>query len=203
MKSLNNNILFTGGSGYLASGLIQKIKINNTVTHYSGDVRTLHEIDTSPDIICHFASPSDNLEFKDTYKTSTTIIEGTINMVNIAKKYGAKLVFASTMGVYTSRYDNIYTTCKSAMEHYIKSVYNNYIILRIPRVYSKCRKKGLMRQIKEGTIPEKDMSNNIYYITLEDFVKQTIPVLDCTGITHEYEITQNKSIGEIKRWLEK
>ena len=136
MKSINNNILFTGGSGYLASGLIQKIKTNNTISYYNGDVRTLHEIYTTPDIICHFASPSDNLEFEDAYKTSTTIIEGTVNMVSIAKKYKAKLVFASTMGVYTSHHDNIYTTCKSAMEHYIRSVYNNYIILRIPRVYA-------------------------------------------------------------------
>ena len=201
----NQQILVSGERGYLASALINKLEESNTIILHGFDVRTNHAYHEqwSPDVILHFASPSESLEFQDKDKTCSTIIQGTINMLHLCQKFSAKIVFASTMGVYNGNMDNIYTTSKLAMENYIKSIYNNYIILRIPRVYSKCRKKGLMRQIRDNTIPAKDMEKEIEYITLRDFVDQTLPILIQTNITHEYKITQKKSIREIKQWIEK
>ena len=60
-----------------------------------------------------------------------------------------------------------------------------------------------MRQINENIIPEKDMDNNIEFITIKDFIEQTLSILDYNNITHEYKITQNKSIRDIKQWIEK
>ena len=201
----SQNILVTGERGYLASGLINRLEEYNTIIPYGFDVReyyVYHEVNP-PTMILHFGSPSDVLEFQDSDKTSSTIIQGTINMIRLCRKSNTKIVFASTMGVYDSSMDNVYTTSKLAMENYIKSVYNNYIILRIPRVYSKCREKGLMRQIRDNTISVEDMDKEIEYITLQDFVDQTLPILIQTNITHEYKITHKKSIREIKQWIEK
>ena len=192
----NKNILVTGESGYLATALIKQLK-NNNIISFNGDVRE-YKAFSNIDMVLHFASPSDGFEFKDKQRTASTIIKGTVNLLEVAKYNDAKFVFASTMGVYRPAIDDIYCTCKLAMENYIKSVYNNYIVLRIPRVYSKCRQKGLMRQIKENLIPERDMKKRIEFITLSDFIAQTLSVLDMTNIIHEYSITQRKTIQEIK-----
>ena len=153
------------------------------------------------DMILHFASPSDNEEFNDIHKTSTTIIDGTINMVKIAQANKCKLVYASTMGVYNPLLTDTYCICKAAMDNYIRSVYNNYIILRIPRVYSKCRKKGLMKQIKNKSIPESDYNNVIKFISLESFVQQTLPVLTNHNQVLEYDVNMSMSIREIEQWV--
>lgn len=191
--------LFTGGErGYLASVLKH---------HLSGDILDYGDIlIDNPDIhafdnMYHFAGPSDLYDFKEPTRVIDIIVNGTINMLNLTKKHSGKFIFASTAGVLQP--DNIYCHCKLLMENYIKSTYNNYIILRIPRVYSKCRKKGLMRQIRDNTIPQGDMNNIVEYITLQDFIKQTKPILCETNITHEYTITNRNTIQEIKQWIEK
>lgn len=198
---VNKQILVTGGNGYLASNLIRTLDKDNTIILYDGDVCVYKQY-SDIDVILHFASPSDIYGFSDQKKTVTTIVDGTLNMLKIAINNSAKLIYASTMGIHSIDLSNdFYSSCKLAMEHYIKSVYNNYIILRIPRVYSKCRKKGLMRQIRENTIPDDDMSNSIEYITIEDFVDQTTPILDYANVVHEYKITQTRTISEIKNWI--
>jgi nucleoside-diphosphate-sugar epimerase len=198
----NKNILVTGARGYLASALINKLEKYNTIIPYEFDVRDTIDESSAPNMILHFACPSDDFEFLDKQKTASTIINGTVNLLEVAKYNNAKFVFASTMGVYRPAIDDIYCTCKLAMENYIKSVYNNYIVLRIPRIYSKCRQKGLMRKIRDYMIPEQDMKKQIEYVTLDDFVSQTLPILTKTNITHEYNITQKRSIREIKQWVE-
>ena len=197
---MNRVVFITGGRGYLAGGLYNILCDTENCRIHHGDVRqSVHYQDIST--ILHFASPSEHPEFLDRSRTRSTIINGTLNMLELAKQNDAKFVFASTMGVCDVQPDNIYTSCKLKMENYIKSVYNNYIILRIPRVYSKCRKKGLMRRIRDNTVPEADMDRMIEFITLDDFIVQTLPVLPKCNITHEYEITQRRSIREIKQWI--
>ena len=191
--------LVTGFNGYLANELIRNLSRHDIVL-YRHDVRDLHMY-SDIDMILHFASPSDNEEFNDIHKTSTTIIDGTMNMVKIAQANKCKLVYASTMGVYNPLLTDTYCICKAAMDNYIRSVYNNYIILRIPRVYSKCRKKGLMKQIKNKSIPESDYNNVIKFISLESFVQQTLPVLTNHNQVLEYDVNMSMSIREIEQWV--
>lgn len=192
-------ILVTGFNGYLANELIRNLSRHDIVL-YDHDVRDLHMYN-GIDTILHFASPSDKEEFKDTHKTLTTIINGTLNMIKIAQANKCKFVYASTMGVYAPSLTDVYCACKAVMDNYIRSVYNNYIILRIPRVYSKCREKGLMKQIKNKSIPEVDYSNVIEFITLDDFVQQTLPVLSRSNYVLDYDITMSMSIREIEQWV--
>jgi len=192
-------ILVTGFNGYLANELIRNL-FRHDIVLYRHDVRDLHMY-SDIDMILHFASPSDNEEFNDTHKTSTTIIDGTINMVKIAQTNKCKLVYASTMGVHNPLLTDTYCICKAAMDNYIRSVYNNYIILRIPRVYSKCRSKGLMKQIKNKSIPESDYNNVIKFISLESFVQQTLPVLSNHNQVLEYDVNMSMSIREIEQWV--
>ena len=193
-------ILITGHKGYLGSGLCDQLSQDNNIIRYVGDVRTITP-HTNIDMVIHMAGPSDIYDFTDTAKTSTTIIDGTINLLNIARSNNCKFVFASTLGVkYIESTDDIYLTCKLAMENYIKSSYNNYIILRIPRVYSKCRTKGLMKQIRDMTVPSEDADTAIEFITKDQFIYQTRAILHKQNITPEYNIHNNKTIGQIKQW---
>ncbi|MAF36188.1 hypothetical protein CL622_03665 [archaeon] len=192
------NILVTGEYGFLASALIDSLtKIHNLIM-YDHDVRYYKSFENI-DIILHFASPSDRVEFTNREKVTTTIIDGTINMVNIAKENNAVLVFASTMGVYTYDIDDVYCSCKRAMEHYILSTCDRYVILRIPRVYHKTRDKGLMRLLRTGNVSEEQMCNNVEFLDLSEFTKQTVRALrDNTNQIFEYNNMQNKSVQEIK-----
>ena len=192
------NTLVTGHSGYLCGSLMKHIPGN--IIKYTGDVRSYKQY-SDIDTVIHFAGPSDTFDFSDRKKTVTTIVDGTINLLKIAKLNSAKFVFASTMGVYHTATDDLYGSCKLAMEQYIKNTHNDYIILRIPRVYSKCRSKGLMKKIRRNMIPLHDHNKIIEYITLQEFIDQTKNILYKQNIIHEYNITNSKTIGELIEWV--
>jgi dTDP-4-dehydrorhamnose reductase len=189
--------LVTGFNGYLASNLC-KVLQHDTVM-YNSDVRNLIEFDNINTIL-HFACPSDVKEFEDVAKTTTTIIHGVSNMINIANKNNAKLVYASTMGVYHIDVCDAYSSCKLAAEFLIKSTCRKYLILRIPRVYSPCRRKGLMRQLREGTVNPDDMHRSVEYLPLTDFLIQTKNILNEHNIVYEYINTRVETIEQIKNW---
>lgn len=198
---IGKNILVTGWRGYLASNLIKSISHNNNIILFEGDVRCSKAYDNI-DLVLHFASPSDRVEFLDVARTSSTIIEGTINILNIARSNNCRFVFASTLGVCYLDDDCVYKISKLAMEKYIMSMYNNYVILRIPRVYSKCRRKGLIRQLRDDIVPVTDYDKQIEYITINDFVDQTKHVLFTQeNMIHNYTITNKQTIGNIKQWI--
>jgi len=197
----DKHILITGDRGYLGGALKSALSQHNTILCVDRDVRDCVSIDHDHvDVVLHFASPIDNT---DVSRTASSIITGTMNMLNICKQYDAKFVFASTMGVYGHETDDVYCSCKLAMENYITSLYNNYIILRIPRVYSECRNKGLIKLIKDDNINQQDMHKIIDFITLRDFVDQTLPVLEQKNYIHEYNITHHESIKQIVSWVKK
>jgi nucleoside-diphosphate-sugar epimerase len=190
--------LITGANGYLASNLYNHIQ--GPKIKFEGDVRNYREYSNVKTIL-HFASPSDIYGFQDKEKLVTTILNGTVNILKLAKHTGAKLVFASSMGVININVNDVYISCKLAAEHLIQHTYQNYIILRIPRVYSPCRKGGLMRQLREKIVPSSDKCKYIEFITLDDFIEQTLPILNSTNIVHEYDITQSMTIHDIERWI--
>ena len=200
---MKDSILITGHDGFLIGGLSEYLHNKYNVYKLDCDVRDdITSVYNNIQIVIHFASPSDDIEFKDKNKTVTTIVDGTINLLNLASKLNAKFVFASTLGVTVHDPDNIYTTTKLAMEHYIVNTYNNYVILRIPRVYDKTRKKGLMRKIRNNLISDSDMNKTVDYITLDCFVEQTKHALSLCNSIYNYNITYNKTIKDIKKWIQ-
>ena len=85
------------------------------------------------------------------------------------------------------------------MEKYIKENYNNWVILRIPRVYDKSRKKGLMKKLRLNLVPEEDMNNKIEFLTLDKFINQTLKVDNQRNIVYNYKDLYCKKIKSIKK----
>ncbi|HLE09643.1 MAG: hypothetical protein A2404_15965 [Bdellovibrionales bacterium RIFOXYC1_FULL_39_130] len=190
----SSNILITGESGFLMSALAPSL-IGNVIKGY-GDIR-LKKNYNNLQIVMHFAGPSDELDFKNTSKTATTMINGTINALEVAKTNKAKFVFASSMAA--TFVENNYGAYKLAMEHYIQDTYDNYLILRIPRVYGGGRKKGLMRKIRDNLVPKHDMQKLVQFIDIHDFIEETINCLSLKNEIYTYKNYRVHTIDEIKK----
>ena len=187
--------LFTGAEkGFLGSNIKKNIK--GVCLDY-GNILEKNIFLSKFDIIYHFAGPSDEFDFKDSKKTLNTIINGTINMLELAKKNKAKFIFASTKGVENP--NNLYCYSKLLMEKYIQDNYDDWVILRIPRVYDKSRKKGLMKKLRLDLVPEEDLTNKIEYLTLNNFINQTIKVVNQRNIVYNYSNLYCKTILDIKK----
>jgi nucleoside-diphosphate-sugar epimerase len=182
--------LVTGSRGFLCGHLCKHLI---DPLDY-GDVLHYYYIDHIGTVY-HFAGPSDDYDFKDANKTLNTIVNGTLNMLNVAKHNQAKFIFASTAGVENP--NNVYCYSKRLMEQYIIDNYDNYVILRIPRVYDSSRKKGLMKKLRLGHVAQNDLSNVTHYITLDSFLEQTMNAIHYKNIIYNYNNIQSNSIQEI------
>ena len=182
--------LVTGSRGFLCGHLCKHLP--NTLDY--GNILNYYNINYV-NAVYHFASPSDDYDFADSNKTIDTIVNGTINMLKVAQKNNAKFIFASTLGVESP--NNVYCYSKLLMEKYIIDNYDNYVILRIPRVYDKGRKKGLMKKLRLHQISETEMQNTVNYITLPEFLQQTLTIINHRNIIYNYNNVQINSIREI------
>ena len=189
--------VFTGAEkGFLGSNL--KKEINGWNVDYGDILVDNFYLPSKIDNVFHFAGPSDDFDFADEAKTIQTIINGTINVLNLAKKNNSKFIFASTLGVETPT-ENIYCISKFLIEEYIKNNYDNWIILRIPRVYDRTRNKGLMKKLRLDLVPQKDMTNQIEFLTLFDFIEQTLEVVNERNIVYNYKDLHCDTIANIKK----
>lgn len=200
-------ICVTGSNGFIGSGLINRLQRTNQVDQYVDDVRDTEKFNSVPsmDILIHLACPSDRYGFKNRERLATSLVDGTINAINVAKKHNAILLYASTMGVYQLDVDTMYRVGKLAMEQYIQSVYTKYIILRIPRVYDMNRDKGLMKMLKMNQVPESDMNNMVEFTTLANFLDDMMLIIEDIepnlNKVIDFKSTHTKTIKEIKEWL--
>lgn len=120
---MNKNILITGGAGFIGSHLCSKaieagnnvICLDNLSTGCFSNIEHLtkfnsfrfieHDVVNEYDFqvdqiynLASYASPKSYLE--NSIKTIQTLVQGTFNTLNIAKKYNAKVVHASTSEIY-------------------------------------------------------------------------------------------------------
>tara|TARA_R110000772_G_scaffold209409_1_gene319964 strand:- start:165 stop:779 length:615 start_codon:yes stop_codon:yes gene_type:complete len=190
-------ILLTGGNGFLGKHLCKYLSTNNDIIVYDKDIRLPITEILDIDTIIHLASPTDFEDLKDANKVVTTIIDGTLNMLNLARKTKSKFIFASTMGVYEKNLYYNYGNCKLSMENYIINTYKEYIILRIPRVYDKSKIKGLMKQLRRGTVKESDLNNIVNFIYIDEFIDQTLKYINNINGVYEYINIQQDTIRNI------
>lgn len=190
-------ILLTGGNGFLGKHLCKYLSTNNDIIVYDKDIRLPITEILDIDTIIHLASPTDFEDLKDANKVVTTIIDGTLNMLNLARKTKSKFIFASTMGVYEKNLYYNYGNCKLSMENYIINTYKEYIILRIPRVYDKSKIKGLMKQLRRGTVKESDLNNIVNFIYIDEFIDQTLKYINNKNGVYEYINIQQDTIRNI------
>ncbi len=188
------NVLVTGGSGFLGShvceellkkkikvinfDLIKQNTLNENIKFIKGDLtkeKDLKKIKNSLDYIFHFAGFSSlNLALGQPNETFSKNIEGTINLLNFArKKKIKKFVFASTIYV-NSKEGGFYKSSKIASESYVKEfkkIFNlNYTILRFGSLY--------------GSRPNPD--NGVYNLIKNSLKNKSISYIGNPEATREY-----------------
>jgi len=171
-------IILTGNSGFLLRHLLPEI---------------MEKTKDTDNILYHFASPSSSEEFKDYNKMRETL-KYSIEMFDDAMKNNRKIIFASSEAV-SMKESTYYATMKRLLEFYIED-YDNKLILRIPRVYGKDRKKGLLKTLKSGTFIG-DKGKKVEYMDIEDWVTETSEILEKTGIYHYNKNKRENTIQEI------
>ena len=115
--------LVTGGSGFIGSHLCQRLldmghDVLAVDNFYSSDRRNVHELLADPrfelmrhdvtfplyvevDEIYHLACPASPVFYqRDPVQTTKTCVHGSINMLGLAKRLGARILLASTSEVY-------------------------------------------------------------------------------------------------------
>jgi nucleoside-diphosphate-sugar epimerase len=104
------------------------------------------------------------------------------------------------MGVYEP--NNLYCNLKLQAEQLIKDNLKDYLIIRIPRVYSKDRDKGLIRDIKNNTIPKEDYSKIVQFADINDFKCFFDKIINYRGTIDYSGVLQELSIKQIKEKYE-
>ncbi len=123
MKTTKNRNLVTGGAGFLGSHLIDKLMesgedvicLDNYFTGRKSNIfkwisnpnfelirhDVTNTINLEVDNIWHLACPASPIHYQlNPIKTAKTSFLGTINMLGLAKRTGAKILLASTSEVY-------------------------------------------------------------------------------------------------------
>ncbi len=123
MKTLNRRNLVTGGAGFLGSHLIDRLMKNGEDVicldnYFTGRKSNIfkwinnpnfelirhdvtNKINLEIDRIWHLACPASPVHYQSNpIKTAKTSFLGTINMLGLAKRTGARILFASTSEVY-------------------------------------------------------------------------------------------------------
>lgn len=181
------NVLVTGGSGFLLRNSLNVSNWNIINYKFNKEYKDI-------DLILHFGSPTDSYDFKDKGSMACTMVDLTLKIVDEALSNNCKLIFASSMGALYL--EDEYSIYKRAMEQYIQATIDNFLILRIPRVYGTDRTKGLMKKIRLNEV--QDYGKEVQYIDIEDFKEFFNECLNKTGlIQYEKELRKN-TIQEIK-----
>jgi nucleoside-diphosphate-sugar epimerase len=188
-------ILVTGNRGFLLRNILPTLEIHCDIIEYNETQYSFNGY-YGIDLILHFASPSDSYDFKDKMKMATSMVDLTQRMIQIAEINQCKLVFASSVAADFLHDD--YGVYKKAMEQYIQAILEDYLILRIPRVYGKDRTKGLMKKIRLGDVPNDDWETVIGYADINDFIKWFFENLNKLGVQYYTGDIKFNTIRELK-----
>ena len=170
------NVLITGINGYIAK-IFDTVLLNteyNVVTTALRGVE-LEELiwDKPPDILIHCGMPSSNDLYTDD-QLKLGISTQAERLANLCRNQKIYLIFTSSHVVDEDNaiVDNVYKKCHIEAIRDISKIGSSgalkYTIIKFPRVYSSEREKGLIDNLRRGTVPESDMSKWLSYTDKED-----------------------------------
>ena len=230
-------ILVTGASGYLGGMLCnylvdtQQYQVLGVARHsrdYKFDFISqdltenfsvkLYEFE--PDIIIHCAAKSTPWgDYKDFYKNN---VIATQNIVNFAKKVGAKLIHISTGAIFyemkhqykikedspfPNKRINHYAETKLGAEQIVMSQLSNYVILRPRAVFGENDTVIFPRVMAAKKIPQPKkqivMSDVLYIDNLIFYVEQSIKldVIGVYNINNQEEVCLHDFIQKLMTYL--
>lgn len=138
MNYLGKKIAITGADGFIGSALaellaelVQPVKpvtigaALDSITVLHGDIRhqsTFRQLDHTYDYLFHFAAPSSQVQFaRDPNYCIETTVKGFINVTEVCRKNGIRLIYPSTGLLSQDRY-NAYAMCKSLCEQMARDI---------------------------------------------------------------------------------
>ena len=174
-------ITVTGGSGFLGSHVADELSlrghkvsifdkkkskwIKKNQKMYVGDILSFKHLKNSikgSDVVFHFAALADiDQALKEPIKTANINILGTINVLELCRKYGVKrFVHASTIYVNSAE-GGFYRSSKKAAEDYVEEYKKNYgldyTILRFGSLYGSRAENwnGVKKIVKNAVLNRK------------------------------------------------
>lgn len=173
-----NRILITGINGYVAK-IFDAVLLNTehvvTTTELRGTEleEYLYENGKNIDILIHCGMPSSNDTYTDQELHSGIILQ-TYRLAHICKREKIYLIFPSShiVDYGNGEINNNYKQCHIEASRLISRTGSNgglnFCIIKLPRIYSSERKKGLINSLRENKVPESDMDKAISYTDKED-----------------------------------
>ena len=224
-------VLILGGSGFLGSYVADELsRKGHKVTIFDkkksrwlqrkqkmiiGDIQNvslLEKVIKGSEIVYNFAAIADIGEaLEDPTQTVKTNILGTVNILELCKKYQVKrFVFASSIYVYSNQ-GGFYRVSKQASELFVEEYSNryklNYTILRFGSIYgprSDIRNglsKIISNSLKTGTVRYGGTAKAIrQFIHVNDAAKASVDILKRKFVNQNVLITGRKT-SKIKELL--
>lgn len=187
------NIIVTGGLGFIGSNLVNKLcedrnnhvmviddcsagtmkKMNEKAKYYFRDIVDFKlDLIEKADVIIHLAARARiQPSFKNPEETMRVNVMGTIRMLELARKTGAKFVYAGSSSALSDPNINPYAASKfygeQAVEMYSKSFELNTCIARFFNVYGP---GNVMDEVQGNLlgILQKQYLNNLPFTLVED-----------------------------------
>ena len=170
------NVLITGINGYIAK-IFDTVLLN---TEYSVTTTSLRDEELAeliwnknPDILIHCGMPSSN-DLYTNNQLKLGISTQAERLANLCRNQKIYLIFTSSHVVDEDNaiVDNMYKKCHIEAIQSISKMGSSgalkYTIIKFPRVYSSEREKGLIDNLRRGTVPESDMHKWLTYNDKED-----------------------------------
>ncbi len=223
-------ILVTGSSGFIASKLVTRLQeLGHLVEPFdltnNRDIVNVSQVSKAveeKDAVFHLAAVAD-LNWARVHPTATMKVnlEGTWNIANACRKYGAKLFFASTECVYGNQKvhpateetlpnpSEIYACSKLAGEAIVKGFHHTYgleyVNMRFATIYGEGTRPALgthifMRQAVKGepiTVHgEGWQTRTLTYI--DDLIDAIMAAFDSGKLNETWNMTATEEISALK-----
>lgn len=199
------NVLVTGSSGFIGKHLMASLNgcgvpfdIRKNGFMDVNNAENLKSVIQSfkPKAIVHLAAISNRKSVDNNPELALkTNIIGTFNVLRIAKKYGVRVILASSAAVEVPEL-SLYGVTKDAMEK-IADMFDNAVIARFYNVYGS-KSKSVVNKFVDAALKGKEVVLNGNttrdYVHVDDVVDKLLSLIDAPQPPHLVEIGTGRAI---------